>query len=131
MLKLLSRSEFPVLANVWLGTSVESEDFLERIDLLRRVPARVRFISFEPLLSAIVDPDLSGIQWAIVGGESGPHARLMEPWWVEELRDACQRQHVAFFFKQWGGRWKKKTGRMLGNRTWDEYPVADVRLQSI
>jgi len=128
MLELLSKSEFPVLSNVWLGTSVESDDYLERIELLRRVPARVRFISFEPLLSAIVDPELSGIHWAIVGGESGPSARPMESWWVEELRDACQRQRVAFFFKQWGGKRKEKTGRLLGNRTWDEYPDADARL---
>ena len=93
-----------MLHNVWLGTSVESADYLDRIDMLRRVPAQVRFISFEPLLGPIIDPDLNGIHWAIVGGESGPRARPMEPWWVEELRDACRRHHVAFFFKQWGGR---------------------------
>lgn len=123
MLEILSKPEFRVLPNVWLGTSVESEDYLGRIDLLRQVPARVRFISFEPLLGAITEPDLNGIHWAIVGGESGPRARPMEPWWVEELRDACQRQRVAFFFKQWGGKRKKSTGRVLGNRTYDEYPV--------
>ena len=122
MLSLLSKPDFPLLPNVWLGTSVESEDYLERIDILRRVPALIRFVSFEPLLSPIVDPDLSGIQWAIVGGESGPRARPMETWWVEELRDACQRQRVAFFFKQWGGKRKKNSGRILGDRTWDEYP---------
>jgi protein gp37 len=122
MLRLLSKPKFPALPNVWLGTSVESEDFVERIDILRRVPARVRFVSFEPLLSAIVDPDLHDIHWAIVGGESGPRARPMEAWWAEELRDSCQRQGVAFFFKQWGGKRKKNTGRILGDRTWDEYP---------
>jgi protein gp37 len=123
MLEILSKPEFPTLPNVWLGTSVENEDYLGRIDLLRQVPARVRFISFEPLLGAIVDPNLTNIHWAIVGGESGPRARPMEAWWVEELRDACQRQQVAFFFKQWGGKKKKTTGRLLGNRTYDEYPT--------
>jgi protein gp37 len=123
MLEILSKPEFPTLPNVWLGTSVESEDYLGRIDLLRRVPARIRFISFEPLLGPIADPDLSGIHWAIVGGESGPRARPMEAGWVEELRDACERQDVAFFFKQWGGKRKKKTGRVLGDRTYDDYPV--------
>jgi protein gp37 len=128
MLEILSKPKFPMLPNVWLGTSVESEDYLERIDLLRRVPAHIRFISFEPLLGPIVNPDLSGIHWAIVGGESGPRARAMEAWWVEELRDACERQKVAFFFKQWGGKWKKKTGRMLGERTYDEYPNVSAAL---
>jgi protein gp37 len=122
MLNVLSRPDFPMLPNVWLGTSVENADYLSRIDVLRRVPARVRFISFEPLLGPICNPDLTDIQWAIVGGESGPRARLMEPGWAEELRDACRRQGVAFFFKQWGGQRKKKAGRVLGDRTWDEYP---------
>lgn len=122
MLDILSRAEFPTLANVWLGTSVESEAYLDRIEVLRRVPARVRFISFEPLLGPIVDPDLTDIHWVIAGGESGPRARPMETWWVEELRDSCQRQCVAFFFKQWGGKRKKQTGRLLDDRTWDDYP---------
>jgi protein gp37 len=96
--------------------------------IIRRVPARVRFVSFEPLLGPIVAPDLTDIHWVIVGGESGPRARPMEQWWVEELRDSCQRQEVAFFFKQWGGKRKKLAGRLLGNRTWDDYPpnTADV-----
>ncbi len=126
MLELLCGPDFPVLANVWLGTSVESEDYLNRIDHLRDVPARIRFISFEPLLGPIRAPNLSGIHWAIVGGESGPRARPMEAWWVEDLRDACKTQNVAFFFKQWGGNRKKRTGRMLGDRTWDEYPSAAI-----
>jgi protein gp37 len=126
MLEILSKPEFPTFRNVWLGTSVESEDYLGRIDLLRRVPARVRFISFEPLLGPIADPDLNGIHWAIGGGESGPRARPMQAWWVEQLHDACQRQDVAFFFKQWGGMRKKKTGRMLGGRTYDYYPNVSV-----
>jgi len=127
MLDTLTRPSFRVLPNVWLGTSVESADFVERIDLLRKVPGQIRFISFEPLLGPIIDPDLSEIHWAIVGGESGPRARPMEPWWAETLRDSCVRQNVAFFFKQWGGPRKKKTGRLLENRTWDEYPVAVAR----
>jgi protein gp37 len=122
MLQVLSKTDFPMLPNVWLGASVENSDCLDRIDILRRVPASVRFISFEPLLGPIVAPVLAGIHWAIVGGESGPQARPIERWWVEELRDSCQRQDVAFFFKQWGGKRKKQTGRLLGDRTWDEYP---------
>lgn len=122
MLELLSLPEFPTLANVWLGTSVESEDYLDRIDLLRRIPAHIRFVSFEPLIGPIVDPDLSDIHWAIVGGESGPHARPMEAWWAEELRNACKQQGVAFFFKQWGGKRKKNSGRTLAGKIWSEYP---------
>jgi len=122
MLDLLCRPEFPRLPNVWLGTSVESEDYLDRIELLRRVPAAVRFVSFEPLLGPITAPDLRGIQWAIIGGESGPRARPMQESWVEQLHTACERQGVAFFFKQWGGKRKKRTGRLFKARTWDDYP---------
>ncbi len=122
MLCVLSKPEFPVLSNVWLGTSVESDDYVERIQVLNRVPARVRFVSFEPLLGPIIDPNLDGIHWAIVGGEFGPRARPIESWWVEELRDCCKRRGVAFFFKQWGGTRKKNAGRLLKGRTWDEYP---------
>jgi protein gp37 len=124
MLELLCKPAFPMLPNVWLGTSVENEDYVDRLDVLRRVPARVRFVSFEPLLGPIVDPDLSHIHWVIVGGESGPRARPMEVWWVEELRDACQRQGVAFFFKQWGGARKKSAGRLLDGRVWEDYPAS-------
>lgn len=123
MLSLLSQPAFRVLPHVWLGTSVENEEHIDRIELLRRTPAAIRFVSFEPLLAPISNPDLTGIHWAIVGGESGPRARPMEPEWVEGLRDTCLRQDVAFFFKQWGGRRKKATGRVLGNRTWDDYPA--------
>jgi protein gp37 len=122
MLDVLSKPNFPMLPNVWLGTSVESEDYLGRIDLLRRVPAHIRFVSFEPLLGPIIEPDLRGIHWAIVGGESGPRARHMLEWWVERLHAACQRQGVAFFFKQWGGKRKKRFGRVFKDRTWDDYP---------
>jgi len=126
MLQLLSTPDFPMLPNVWLGTSVESADYLARIDTLRRVPAQIRFVSFEPLVGPIVDPDLTDIHWAIVGGESGPYARPMEPRWAEDLRDACQRQGLAFFFKQWGGRRKKQMGRLMDGRTWDDYPGVTV-----
>lgn len=122
MRDLLKTLDLPALPNVWLGTSVESADYSQRIDILRQVPASVRFISFEPLLGPISDPDLSDIHWAIVGGESGPGARPMEHWWVENLRAACHDQGVAFFFKQWGGPRKKATGRILDGRTWEEYP---------
>ena len=124
MVTLLRRSQFPILQNVWLGTSVESQDYVQRIDYLRQTPACVRFISFEPLLGPIVDVDLTDVHWAIVGGESGPRARPMEAWWVEELRDRCREEGVAFFFKQWGGVRKSRTGRTLAGRTWDEYPAA-------
>jgi protein gp37 len=111
------------LPNVWLGTSVENQEHIDRIDLLRETPAYIRFVSFEPLIGPIIDPDLSGVHWAIVGGESGPGARPMEAWWVENLKNSCQEQRVAFFFKQWGGVRKARTGRTLAGRTWDEYPI--------
>jgi protein gp37 len=123
MLALLSKPGFTMLPNVWLGTSVESEDYVERIDILREVPARIRFVSFEPLLGPIPAPDLHDIHWAIVGGESGPRARAMQEEWVEQLHIACERQHVAFFFKQWGGKRKKRTGRLFKKQTWDHYPA--------
>lgn len=119
---ILQGGRLAVLPNVWLGTSVENSDYLHRIDMLRNTPAAVRFISFEPLIGRIIDPDLTDIHWAIVGGESGPGARPMESWWVEGLRNTCVEQRLAFFFKQWGGTRKKKTGRVLAGRTWDEYP---------
>lgn len=122
MLSMLSADRFDILPNVWLGTSVESEAVSGRIEVLQETPAAVRFVSFEPLVGPIIGPDLTGVDWAIVGGESGPGARAMETWWAEELRDACLAQGVAFFFKQWGGTRKKRTGRVLGGRTWDEYP---------
>jgi protein gp37 len=111
-------------SNVWMGASVERDDFRHRIDLLRTVPAAVRFLSLEPLLGPLPALDLTGIHWVIVGGESGPGARPMEAAWAEDLRDQCQRARVPFFFKQWGGRNKKRGGRMLGGRTWDEMPDA-------
>ena len=123
MREILSDRGFRVLPNVWLGTSVESADYISRIDELRETPAEVRFVSFEPLIAAVGNFDLSGVDWAIVGGESGPAARPMEQAWVDEIHRACRIQGVAFFFKQWGGTNKKKAGRELSGRTWDEYPA--------
>jgi protein gp37 len=116
-------AEGPPLPNVWLGTSVESADQVERIDLLRSTPASVRFVSFEPLIGSIGQVDLRGTHWAIVGGESGPHARPLACEWVEEVMRACRASGVAFFFKQWGGVNKKAAGREFRGRTWDEYPA--------
>jgi len=112
-----------ILPNVWLGTSVENADYLSRLDDLRSVRAAIRFVSFEPLLGSVADADLTDIDWAIVGGESGPKARPMDPVWVEEIQDACEESGTAFFFKQWGGKNKAKTGRTLHGRTWDEFPA--------
>jgi len=109
--------------NVWAGVSVENRDYLPRLEDLRRVPAAVRFISFEPLIGRIGDFDLEGIDWVIVGGESGPGARPMEEDWAIEIRDACLEASVPFFFKQWGGVQKKKAGRVLQGQTWDEMPA--------
>lgn len=122
MASVLSRPEFPVLANVWLGTSVENEKFVERIDHLRQVSAAVRFISFEPLLGPVGDVNLDGIRWAIVGGESGPKARAMNEAWVDQIYGQCQRYGTAFFFKQWGGVNKKAAGRVFRRRVWNDYP---------
>lgn len=124
MREMLARGYLPALPNVWLGTSVESADYLERLSVLRETPAAVRFISFEPLLGSVAGADLTGMHWAIVGGESGPYARPMDTGWVYEIRDLCERTGVAFFFKQWGGRNKKRAGRLLDGRTWDGYPAA-------
>lgn len=115
---------FPVLPNVWLGTSVEDGRVLDRIEALRHAPAAVRFISFEPLIGTVADADLTDIHWAIVGGESGPQARSMDPVWVDEIEIACRRAGTAFFFKQWGGPNKKATGRELRGRTYDEMPAS-------
>jgi protein gp37 len=109
--------------NVWMGVSVENEDYTFRIDHLRQTGAKVKFLSLEPLIGPLSHLDLSGINWAIVGGESGPGARPIQQEWVTEIRDQCQSAHVPFFFKQWGGVNKKKAGRELEGRTWDEMPV--------
>ncbi|MFT3706495.1 MAG: phage Gp37/Gp68 family protein [Archangium sp.] len=114
--------------NVWMGVSVESSDFTWRIDRLRETSAAVKFLSLEPLLSALPDLDLRAIDWAIVGGESGPGARSMEAAWVRSIRAQCRTQGVPFFFKQWGGVQKKRAGRLLDGREYNEMPeVGDGR----
>ncbi len=110
--------------NIWAGVTVESSAYLYRIDDLRSSQAKVRFLSLEPLLGPITGLDLTGIDWVIVGGESGPGARPMDPNWVMDIRDKCLSDGVPFFFKQWGGMNKKKAGRTLEGRTWDERPSA-------
>ncbi|HEY9422905.1 MAG TPA: phage Gp37/Gp68 family protein [Thermoanaerobaculia bacterium] len=110
-------------ANVWMGVSVESSDYVDRIDDLRRTRARIKFLSLEPLLGPLPGLNLQGIDWAIVGGESGPKARPVQESWILDIRDQCQRAGVAFFFKKWGGHNKKKSGRLLEGRTWDEIPT--------
>ncbi len=109
--------------HIWMGVSVESEKYLCRIDHLRRTKAHVKFLSIEPLLGPLGKLDLRGIDWVIVGGESGPGARPMSADWVKDLRNQCRKAGVAFFFKQWGGVQKSKTGRTLEGRTWDEMPA--------
>lgn len=116
----------PLLSNVWLGTSVESSDYLGRIDDLRRVRSVVRFVSFEPLLGSVRGANLTNIHWAIVGGESGPRARPMDQTWVHEVEEACRMFGTAFFFKQWGGKNKKAAGRVLNGRTYDEMPLVSI-----
>jgi len=108
--------------NIWMGVSVESEAYVFRVDQLRRTGAHVRFLSFEPLLGPLPRLDLRGVDWVIVGGESGPRARPVDAAWVMDIRDQRRRASVPFFFKQWGGRWKSRTGRLLEGRTWDEIP---------
>jgi protein gp37 len=123
MAQMLTDGELQPLLNVWLGTSVESAEVASRIADLAKIRGATLFVSFEPLISEIKDVDLSSVHWAIVGGESGPKARIMDPAWVERLYEICRRDDVAFFFKQWGGRNKKAAGRALHERTYDEYPL--------
>jgi protein gp37 len=108
--------------NVWLGVSIEDDRVVDRADILRQVPVAVRFLSLEPLLGPLRSLDLNGIEWVIVGGESGPDCRPMRKEWVLDLRDRCQAAGVPFFFKQWGGPTPKSGGRVLEERTWDEMP---------
>jgi len=120
LLKLNDQIDWP--ENVWMGVSVENQDYAFRIDLLRQTHARVKFLSLEPLLGPLPALNLKGIDWVIVGGESGPKARPIKHEWVTEIRDQCVAFDVPFFFKQWGGTNKKKTGRLLDGKTWDEWP---------
>jgi protein gp37 len=117
--------QLPWPENVWLGTSVEDALHVHRVKTLGRIPAQVRFLSLEPLLGPLPRLQLQRIDWVIVGGESGPSARPMEKAWVKQIRDRCLVHNVPFFFKQWGGVNKKRTGRLLDGRTWDEMPCRD------
>lgn len=119
--------QLPWPTNVWLGTSIENQDYSWRIQELVKIPARVRFLSVEPLIGPINRLPLRGIHWVIVGGESGPGARPMELRWVTSIRDRCIRYRVPFFFKQWGGVHKSRAGRVLEGRTWDEMPSINGR----
>jgi protein gp37 len=114
--------ELPWTENIWLGTSVESALVVSRVRHLRRTGAHLKFLSVEPLLGPIPRLPVAGIDWVIVGGESGPGARPMAASWVHQIKTRCIAQGVPFFFKQWGGVNKKKTGRLLDGRTWDEMP---------
>jgi protein gp37 len=119
--------ELPWANNIWMGVSVESESYTYRIDHLRETGASIRFLSLEPLLGPLDNLRLDGIDWVIVGGESGPGARLMDPEWVISIRNQCVESGVPFFFKQWGGVWKKKFGRTLEGRTWDQMPFSKLK----
>ena len=112
--------------NIWMGVSIESEKWIDRLYILKSSDAQTKFLSLEPLLGPLPSLDLDGVDWVITGGESGPGARPMDPDWVREIRDNCVQSEVPFFFKQWGGVFKKRTGRTLDNRTWDEMPSTSV-----
>lgn len=108
--------------NIWMGVSVENQKVIHRIDELRESDAHIKFLSIEPLLGSLPKLDLTGIDWVIVGGESGSKARSMKEEWVLEVKDQCEEQNIPFFFKQWGGVRKHKTGRTLLGKTWDDMP---------
>lgn len=112
--------------NIWMGVSVENAKVMDRVDYLRSTGARVKFLSCEPLIGPLPNLNLKGIDWVIVGGESGRKPRVMDPDWVLEILDQCKKAKVKFFFKQWGGTNKKKAGRILLDRTWDEMPVHEL-----
>jgi protein gp37 len=127
--EVMTRSIRTVLPNVWLGTSIEDADVVDRANALRSIPAAIRFISFEPLIGSVGPIDLSGIHWAIVGGESGRGARPIREEWIDEIYEQCARYGTTFFFKQWGAwskdnrrRSKKANGRMYRGQTWDDMP---------
>ncbi|MCK4292031.1 MAG: phage Gp37/Gp68 family protein [Planctomycetes bacterium] len=126
LLELSGRLPWP--QNVWMGVTVETADCISRMDHLRRTEAAIKFVSFEPLLGPIPQIDLDAVDWVIVGGESGPGARPMHPGWATDIRDQCLAKNVPFFFKQWGGTNRKKTGRTLEGRTWNDMPLSrDLR----
>jgi len=119
----------PWAPNIWMGVTVENQEYAFRIEHLRGIGASTRFLSLEPLLGPLPGLDLQGIDWVIVGGESGPGARPMQREWVIDIRDQCQRADVPFFFKQWGGTFKKRAGRTLEGREWDEMPALPAVLE--
>jgi protein gp37 len=119
-------ARLPWTSNVWMGVSVENADYTHRIDHLRGTQADVKFVSMEPLLGPLPELDLEGIDWVIVGGESGPKARPMDPAWVRDIRDQCLSAEIPFFFKQWGGVQRTKAGRLLDGKTWGQMPAADA-----
>jgi protein gp37 len=121
-------SSLPWGENIWMGVTVENPDYKERIDSLRRSGAYVKFLSLEPLLGDVGVLNLEGIDWVIVGGESGPKARPIKASWVRNIQKQCKKQNVSFFFKQWGGINKKKNGRLLDGQTWDEMPKKAVEV---
>ena len=116
-------ADLPWPSNVWMGTTVENADFVHRIHSLVQIPAAIRFLSLEPFLGPIPKLPVKGIHWVIAGGESGPEARPMDSKWVFQIRDECLANNVPFFFKQWGGVQKSKSGRLLENRLWNEMPI--------
>lgn len=122
LLDLDSQLEWP--PNVWMGVSVEEAKYAYRIAHLKQTKSRIKFLSLEPLLGPLPGLSLSGIEWVIVGGESGPGARPMQEKWVIDIRDQCINNHIPFFFKQWGGTNKKKAGRLLENKEWKEFPFS-------
>ncbi len=128
LLKLDSKLEWS--DNIWMGVSVEDEKVKDRIDLLRQINAKVKFLSLEPLLSSLPNLNLNKIDWVIVGGESGRTPRPMELDWVINIQEQCEKNNVAFFFKQWGGKNKKKNGRTLNGKTYNEMPEVELLLNS-
>ena len=120
--------QLPWEPQIWMGVSVENEDHLYRVDDLTETGAHVKFLSLEPLLGPLPGLNLRRIDWVIVGGESGPGSRPMHPDWVRMIRDRCLHAHVPFFFKQWGGPIKSRTGRLLDGQTWDEMPGSPAKL---
>lgn len=123
MKRIVAELDLKPAPHIWLGTSVENENYADRVAILRNIPAAIRFVSFEPLLGPVGPVDLDGIHWAIVGGESGPNSRPIEQKWVDEIKAQCRKFDTAFFFKQWGGTNKKVSGREYRGRTWDEFPA--------
>jgi len=121
----------PWAPHIWMGVSVESQDYAFRIDHLRRINAHIKFVSFEPLIGPVDVLDLRDVHWAIVGGESGPGSRPMREEWAIGIRDHCRQAKVPFFFKQWGGVNKKRNGRLLDGQTWDEMPSLPQSMESL